>query len=70
MPEKKCQKRSAKKLIAGGIICGITLFFGMNLQQFGIAAYPPDAASSGRAGFLTATYVIMIPIVQRLRGKN
>ncbi len=68
--KKNAKNDPPKKLIAGGIICGITLFFGMNLQQFGIAAYPPDAASSGRAGFLTATYVIMIPIVQRLRGKK
>ncbi len=59
-----------KKLLLGGILCGVTLFFGMNLQQFGIAAYPPDAASSGRAGFLTATYVVMIPIVQSLTGKK
>lgn len=59
-----------KKLLLGGILCGVTLFIGMNFQQFGIAAYPPEAATSGRAGFLTATYVVMIPIVQRLRGKK
>ena len=59
-----------KENITGGILCGVTLFMGMNLQQFGIAAYPPDAASSGRAGFLTATYVVMIPIAQRLTGKK
>lgn len=64
------QKTPVKKIILGGILCGVTLFFGMNLQQFGIAAYPPDAASSGRAGFLTATYVIMIPIVQRVLGRK
>ena len=59
-----------KKLLLGGALCGAALFAGMNLQQFGIAAYPPEAAASGRAGFLTATYVIMIPIVQRITGKK
>ncbi len=63
-------KLSKKRLVTGGILCGITLFIGMSTQQLGIAAYPPDAASSGRAGFLTATYVIMIPIVQRITGKK
>ena len=67
---KEKKKNSPKKLLFGGFMCGITLFAGMNLQQFGIAAYPPEAASSGRAGFLTATYVVMIPIVQRLLGKK
>lgn len=59
-----------KKLLTGGLLCGITLFLGMNLQQAGIAAYPPQAAAAGRAGFLTATYVIMIPIAQRFLGKK
>ena len=30
----------------------------------------PEAAASGRAGFLTATYVVMIPCVQRITGKK
>lgn len=66
-PEKRLSRR---RLIIGGILCGITLFLGMSLQQLGISAYPAEAASSGRAGFLTATYVIMIPIVQRITGKK
>ncbi len=63
-------KTSRKRLLIGGILCGITLFLGMSLQQLGISSYPPDAASSGRSGFLTATYVIMIPVVQRITGKK
>lgn len=59
-----------KKFLIGSLACGITVFLGMTFQQFGIAAYPPDAASSGRAGFLTATYVVMIPLVQRVTGKK
>ena len=35
----------------------------MNLQQFGIAIYPKGAAVEARAGFLTALYVILVPIM-------
>ena len=70
LSKKETNPVSFKSLIPGGILCGVTLFFGMNLQQFGIAAYPEGAAASGRAGFLTATYVVMIPIVQRIMGKK
>ncbi len=61
---------SRNRLLLGGILCGITLFLGMYLQQAGIAAYPTEAAASGRAGFLTATYVIMIPVAERISGKK
>lgn len=52
-----------KKSLAAGAVCGLIMFVACNLQQFGIAAYPPEAASSGRAGFITATYVVMVAVV-------
>jgi drug/metabolite transporter (DMT)-like permease len=51
-----------------GILCGVVLFLAMNLQQAGIGLYPKEAAASGRSGFLTATYVIMVAVVVQLRG--
>jgi drug/metabolite transporter (DMT)-like permease len=51
-----------------GILCGVVLFLAMNLQQAGIGLYPKEAAASGRSGFLTATYVIMVAAVVQLRG--
>jgi drug/metabolite transporter (DMT)-like permease len=51
-----------------GILCGVVLFLAMNLQQAGIGFYPKAAAASGRSGFLTATYVIMVAVVVQLRG--
>lgn len=57
---------SNKKLIIPGILCGVFLFIGMNLQQFGIQLYPDEAASSGRSGFITALYVIFVPIISIL----
>ena len=54
-----CSKKSPdQKLFAGGIICGICLAGGEILQQFGLLY-----TTAGKAGFLTALYVIMIPVI-------
>lgn len=47
-----------KRLFAGGIACGVCLAGGEILQQFGLLY-----TSAGKAGFLTALYVIMIPVI-------
>jgi drug/metabolite transporter (DMT)-like permease len=47
-----------KKLIAGGAACGVCLAGGEILQQFGLLY-----TTAGKAGFLTALYVIMIPVI-------
>ncbi len=44
------------------LVCGICLAISVNFQQFGIAAYPKGVSSEARAGFLTALYVILVPI--------
>ena len=41
-----------------------------NLQQFGIAAYPGNVPAEARAGFLTALYVILVPIISVIFGKR
>ena len=64
------EKENIKRTVIGGILCGCVLFFATNLQQSGIAAYPEGVASSGRSGFLTATYVVMVAIVSGLLGKK
>ena len=61
------QKRGA---VFGGGICGLVLFAAMSFQQGGIAAYPEGAAASGRSGFLTATYVVMVAVCARFLGKK
>lgn len=58
--EKDTNKR--KNLLFAGLLCGTFLCIGMNLQQFGISLYPADAATSGRSGFITALYVVLVPI--------
>ncbi len=56
---------SPSKLI-GGIICGTALFLASTFQQAGIAA----GAQAGEAGFLTACYIILVPILGIFIGKK
>ncbi|MBQ9787518.1 MAG: DMT family transporter [Lentisphaeria bacterium] len=52
------RKKWDKSVIFGGICCGTCLAGGEILQQFGLLY-----TSAGKAGFLTALYVIMIPVI-------
>ena len=47
-----------KMLWVGGIACGIALFAAANLQQVGMVS-----TSAGKAGFLTAMYIVLVPFV-------
>ncbi len=47
-----------KQLLTGGLICGLALAAATNFQQLGITM----GASVGKAGFLTACYILMVPI--------
>ena len=46
-----------KTLIIGGISCGVLLFVASNLQQFGI-----QYTTVGKAGFITAMYIVLVPV--------
>lgn len=48
-----------KRLFAGGISCGVILFLASSLQQLGIYF----GTSSGKAGFLTACYILLVPVL-------
>ena len=61
---------SKRQTIVGGLICGVLLCIATNFQQFGIAEYPEGVAASGRAGFLTSTYVVMVAVVSVFFGKK
>ena len=52
-----------KLLLTGSAICGTVLAVATNFQQFGIAAYPDTAPIEARSGFITALYVILVPIL-------
>ncbi len=54
--------KDKKGYYACALTCGICLSIAINFQQFGISAYPTGVASEARAGFITALYVILVPI--------
>ncbi len=59
-----------KLLFTGGAACGIMLAISTNFQQFGIAAYPDGAPVEARSGFLTALYVIIVPLMSVFTKKK
>jgi drug/metabolite transporter (DMT)-like permease len=54
-----------KDLIVGGILCGCALFLGASFQQFGIVH-----TTAGKAGFITALYMVLVPIIGIFMGKK
>ena len=56
--KKPATKEEKKVLLKGGLVCGGVLFVGMALQQYGMAF-----TTAGKAGFITALYIIIVPIV-------
>ena len=62
-PVSDVQKR--KDLIIGGISCGICLCLASNFQQFGI-----KYTTLGKAGFNTACYIVILPIIGLFLGKK
>ena len=54
-----------KMLITGGICCGLLLCAASNFQQFGI-----QYTTVGKAGFITACYIILVPVFGLFAGKK
>ena len=52
------KKKEQKTLFLGGICCGICLAVASSLQQMGI-----QYTTVGRAGFITACYIVLVPII-------
>ena len=59
-----------KKLIKAAVICGVMLCISVNLQQVGITMYPNGAPASAHSGFLTALYIIFVPLFGLFLGKR
>ena len=57
-PNPADRQKARKTLITGGICCGILLCLASNFQQFGI-----KYTTVGKAGFITACYIIIVPII-------
>jgi len=54
----KEEKVMNKTLIIGGILCGIALYAGCSLQQFGLLY-----TTAGKSGFITALYIVIVPLL-------
>lgn len=54
--EGRAQQR--KPLLIGGLLCGTALAIATALQQYGLIE-----TSAGKAGFLTALYVVLVPMI-------
>ena len=54
-----------KTLIIGGICCGVALCLASNFQQFGI-----QYTTVGKAGFITACYIVIVPVLGLLLGEK
>lgn len=54
-----------KSTVFGGICCGLSLLLASNLQQYGI-----QFTTAGRASFITALYIVLVPVLGLLIGKR
>lgn len=58
-----------KRLLLGGLLCGLGMFLGNAFQQVGLVYTSP-----GKSGFITAMYIVLVPLLglflhQKLQGK-
>ena len=57
--KKPVTKAEKKILLIGGLSCGVLLFLASSAQQLGICLGTP----AGKAGFLTACYILLVPVL-------
>jgi len=65
-PDKRTERRKHFQhinLVRAGIACGTVLFLAMSTQQ-----YCMQFVDAGKAGFITALYIIFVPILSILLG--
>ncbi len=62
---ENASKSDKRTLVIGGIACGAVLCMASNLQQAGLLY-----TSVGKAGFITALYILIVPLIGLLMGKR
>ncbi len=62
----KMTAKEKRFLLLGGAACGVVLCFASNLQQLGI----DGGTEPGRAAFITALYILLVPIFSLFLGKK
>lgn len=56
---------SDRNTLLGGVCCGTALFCASSMQQIGL-----QQTSAGKAGFLTALYIVIVPLLGLFVGKK
>lgn len=59
------EKGDVKTLVTGGVCCGLALFAASSMQQIGI-----QYTTAGKAGFVTAFYIVLVPVIGIFLGKK
>lgn len=62
-PEEK--KQLNKNTLIGGVCCGLVLFLASSFQQYGLVH-----TTAGKAGFITALYIVIVPLLGVFMGKR
>lgn len=63
---KQMQTEDRKTLLWGGVGCGVMLTLGSAFQQLGITM----GTGAGKAGFITALYIVMVPLSGIFYGRR
>ena len=67
-PEERARaaaESDRKTLLTGGASCGVVLCAATSMQQFGM-----QYTSVGKAGFITALYIVIVPVLGLFFGKR
>lgn len=67
-PVEKETEEVKRSTILGGIICGSLIMLGLSLQQIGLTGV--NATTAGKAGFITALYIVLVPLAGVFIGKK
>ena len=59
------KKAMDKNTLIGGICCGVVLFLASSFQQYGLVH-----TTAGKAGFITALYIVIVPLLGLFMGKR
>lgn len=73
--------KDLRRLVRGALVCGFFLGVAINSQQFGISYVETkglteaqialqDKANVGKVGFLTALYIVLVPVIGLFMGKK
>ena len=61
----KTVSKFTKDTLIGGVACGVVLFVSTLVQQIGL-----ESTTSGKAGFITTLYIVMVPIINLISRKR